>query len=127
MKLLLDTKEFLLYVTDESRLSEPVKHALRCRDNEVFVSVVTCWELAVKQGIGKLSLPEDAARFVPRERSRHLFSPLPLDESDVSVLSRLPSVHRDPFDRMLICQAISRGLTLVTSDSLVLQYPVSVL
>jgi PIN domain nuclease of toxin-antitoxin system len=69
-------------------------------------------------------LPSDASSYVPAERQRHLIEPLPLDEIAVLALSRLPALHRDPFDRMLVCQSITHGMTLVTPDREIRQYPV---
>jgi PIN domain nuclease of toxin-antitoxin system len=76
---------------------------------------------------GKLPLPQPPAQFVPQQREKHLIAPLVLDEAAVAELSGLPGLHRDPFDRRLICQAKAHGLTLASSDSLVRQYPVALL
>jgi PIN domain nuclease of toxin-antitoxin system len=71
--------------------------------------------------------PQPPAQFVPQQREKHLISPLALDEAAVAQLSDLPGLHRDPFDRMLVCQAQAHHLTLASSDSLVRQYPVALL
>jgi PIN domain nuclease of toxin-antitoxin system len=81
----------------------------------------------VKHSLGKLTLPASPAQFIPLQREKHLIVPLSLDESAVAQLNSLPVLHRDPFDRMLICQALAHGLTLASSDLLVRQYPVAVL
>jgi PIN domain nuclease of toxin-antitoxin system len=91
------------------------------------LSTVSFWEISLKHSIGKLSLPQPPAQFVPQQREKHLLASLGLDEASVSQLSALPNLHRDPFDRMLICQAQAHGLTLASSDSLVRQYPVALL
>lgn len=95
--------------------------------NEVFLSVVSFWEISLKHSLGKLALPQTPAEFVLSERERHLIAPLALDEAAVTQLSGLPRLHRDPFDRMLICQAIAHSLTLASSNALVRQYPISLL
>ena len=92
--------------------------------NQVWLSAVSTWEIALKHALGRLSLPEPPGRFVPRERERHGFASLALDEQSTLHLPRLPPLHKDPFDRMLACQAIEHGLGLVTPDRLITQYPV---
>ena len=127
MKILLDTCEFLWLVTGDTKLSSSVAAAVRDPQNQVFLSTVSFWEISVKHSLGKLTLPASPAQFIPLQREKHLIVPLSLDESAVAQLSSLPTLHRDPFDRMLICQALAHGLTLASSDSLVRQYPVAVL
>lgn len=125
MRLLLDTCTFLWLVRNDSQLSSAAA-ALFCNPaNEVYLSAVSVWEIAVKHQLGKLPLADAPSRYVPRERLRHGISPLPLDEGDTLMLDRLPPVHADPFDRLLICQAIQRGLTLLTPDPQIHRYPVA--
>lgn len=100
---------------------------LASADNSVSFSVVSFWEIVVKFRIGKLPLPEAPSTYVPRQRKRHRIAELPLHGEAVSHLEKLPAHHRDPFDRMLVCQAIEAGLTLVTSDPLIQAYPVKTL
>lgn len=92
----------------------------------MLLSVVSVWEISVKHSLGKLALPTPLDRFISTQRELHGISVLPLDERAVFHLHKLPSLHRDPFDRMLICQAIEHGLVLVTVDEAVRRYPVSV-
>lgn len=127
MQLLLDTCEFLWLVTGDSRLSSKVAGAVVDSGNTVFLSTVSFWEIAVKHGLGKLVLPESASTFVPRMRSDHRIESLELTETAVARLSDLPALHRDPFARMLVCQALAHGLTLASSDPLVRRYPVPLL
>ena len=127
MRILLDTCEFLWFVSGDTKLSPQVASAVRDPQNQVFLSTVSFWEISLKHGLGKLPLPQSPAQFVPLQREKHLIAPLALDEAAVGKLSGLPSLHRDPFDRMLICQAQAHGLTLASSDSLVRQYPVAFL
>jgi PIN domain nuclease of toxin-antitoxin system len=127
MKILLDTCEFLWLVTGDAKLSTSVAAAVRDPQNQVFLSVVSVWEISLKHSLGKLPLPQPAAQFVPLQRAKHLLAPLALDEAAVAQLSSLPALHRDPFDRMLVCQAQAHGLTLASSDSLVRQYPIALL
>jgi PIN domain nuclease of toxin-antitoxin system len=127
MRILLDTCEFLWLVAGDTKLSPLVATAVRDPQNTVFLSAVSFWEICVKHSLGKLPLPQPPAQFVPQQRDKHLIAPLVLDEAAVAQLSGLPGLHRDPFDRMLICQAMAHGLTLASSDSLVRQYPVALL
>jgi len=90
----------------------------------VYYSSVSAWEIAIKYGLGRLPLPESPGRFIPFQRKQHGIEPLSVDEESALHLSRLPPLHRDPFDRMLICQAIVHGLVMLTADELVNQYPV---
>ncbi len=88
------------------------------------LSAVSAWELSVKHGLGKLPLPSTLDRFVAEERERHGIATLPLNERAVFHLHKLPQLHRDPFDRMLICQAIEHDCVLFTPDPLIIQYPI---
>lgn len=92
--------------------------------NEVYLSPVSAWEITIKHLRGRLPLPEPPQRFVPAQRKAHGIGTFPLDEEAVLHLSRLPAHHKDPFDRMLICQAIAHGLTILTPDPLITRYPV---
>jgi PIN domain nuclease of toxin-antitoxin system len=127
MKILLDTCEFPWLVTGDAKLSAAVASAVRDPQNQVFLSAVSFWEISLKHSLGKLPLPQPPAQFIPLQREKHLIAPLVLDETAVAQWSALPALHRDPFDRMLVCQALAHGLTLASSDSLVRQYPVALL
>jgi PIN domain nuclease of toxin-antitoxin system len=126
VKLLLDTCTFLWAVSEPARLSARAQQLLVDPANDVFLSSVSAWEIGVKYGLGQLRLDQAPERYVPAEREAHGFDPLPLDEESVLHVARLPALHRDPFDRMLVCQAIVHGLALVTPDALVNQYPARV-
>jgi PIN domain nuclease of toxin-antitoxin system len=92
--------------------------------NEVYLSSVSAWEINVKYRLGKLSLPLPPDKFIPKERKRHMITQLDLSEQDIFHLLKLPTPHKDPFDRMLVCQAIEHSLTILTPDPLVTQYPI---
>jgi PIN domain nuclease of toxin-antitoxin system len=127
MKLLLDTHAFLWYISSNPRLSRYASDAIRDKSNEVYLSVVSVWEALVKYQIGKLALPAAADEYLEASRIAHRITDLALDRRSVSQLLSLPRHHRDPFDRMLICQALAHQLTIVTNDELFRLYPVSVL
>ena len=123
VKLLLDTCTFLWIASSPAVVPPNVLQQFRNPENDVFLSAASSWEIAIKHGLGRLVLPEPPERFVPAEREAHGIAPLPIDEESTLHLSRLPALHRDPFDRLLVSQAIVHGLTIVTPDPLVTQYP----
>jgi PIN domain nuclease of toxin-antitoxin system len=127
MRLLLDTHVFLWYISADPQLPAAFQNAIRDPANAVFLSAASVWEAVIKHALGKLPLPEAPAEYLPRQRVAHRISPLPIEEGAFVHLASLPSLHRDPFDRMLIAQALQHGLTLVTVDDAVLAYPVPVL
>jgi len=124
MRLLLDTCTFLWISTDAPELSTRARELFVDPGNEVYLSSVSTWEIAIKYALGRLPLPEPPERFIPDQRKRHGIEPLPLDEEATLHLVRLPELHKDPFDRMLICQAIVHGLVILSPDELICQYPV---
>ncbi len=124
MKVLLDTCAFLWITTDAKELSENARQIFRNPKNEMFLSSVSVWEIMVKNGIGKLPLPSPAEEFIASQRIKHEIETLPLTEKSIFHLKTLPKHHQDPFDRMLICQAIEHDLTILTCDGFIVQYPV---
>lgn len=124
MKLLLDTCAFLWLIRKQPQASRAARALFANADNEVYLSSVSAWEIAVKHRLGKLPLGDIPVRYVPTEREKHGVAPLVLTEADTLVLDKLPILHHDPFDRMLICQAIANQMTILTPDPLISQYPV---
>jgi PIN domain nuclease of toxin-antitoxin system len=124
LRLLLDTCTFLWIVAGDRELSDSARRLFADAGNEVYLSAVSAWEISVKHGMGRLPLPRPPSLFVPHERARHGIGAFPLQEDAALAVHRLPPLHRDPFDRMLICQAIAGGMTILTPDALIAQYPV---
>lgn len=124
MRILLDTHIFLWLISGDVQLSTNVQDAIRNPDNEVYLSAVSVWEAIVKYQLGKLPLPEHPETYLPRQRDLHQIKSLDLDESSVIELAKLPPLHRDPFDRMLICQALKDSLTIATVDAVVRAYAI---
>jgi PIN domain nuclease of toxin-antitoxin system len=124
MKCLLDTCTFLWIISGSNELSPRARALFVDSANDVLLSAVSVWELSVKHALGKLPLPVPIERFLVEQRERHGIVTLPLDEQAVLHLHKLPALHRDPFDRMLICQAIEHDCLLLTPDPLIAQYPV---
>jgi len=124
LKLLLDTCTFLWIVGDEPDLSDTARRLFSVQANEVYLSAVSSWEIAVKHRLGRLQLDKPPDEYVPHFRKKHFILPLSLEEQATLQLSKLPDHHRDPFDRMLICQALYHGLVLLTPDHEIRKYPV---
>ncbi len=124
MNLLLDTATFLWVITDDPELSPRARELFVDSANEVYLSSVSAWEIAIKYSLGRLPLPEPPERLIPFQRQQHGIESLQLEEDSALHLTRLPPLHKDPFDRMLVCQAIVHGLVILTPDALVNQYPV---
>jgi PIN domain nuclease of toxin-antitoxin system len=127
MKLLLDTHVFLWFISGDERLPEDKREYIRDPENDIYLSVVSIWEAIIKYQLGKLQLPEPPEKYLPLQRERHEILSLALDEASVSYLSQLPSIHRDPFDRMLICQSNIHHLPILTVDDVIRKYSVQIL
>ena len=123
MRLLLDTCTFLWLITDAPDLSATVRARFTDPANEIFLSAASAWEIGIKWKRGRLPLPQPPTSFVADQREAHGITPLAIDEESALHVTRLPDLHRDPFDRMLVSQAIVHGLVLLTPDPLVTQYP----
>ncbi|MFF4247646.1 type II toxin-antitoxin system VapC family toxin [Streptomyces sp. NPDC001822] len=122
MKLLLDTHVALWWLNASPELSDDLKVILRT-EADVYLSAATPWEIAIKQELGKLKGEADLA-----ERARDLqFKGLPITAEHGVKAGRLPPLHRDPFDRILVAQAQTEGLTVVTRDKWIPQYDVPVM
>lgn len=124
MRLLLDTHAFLWWVGDAPELSAKARAAIGKADNPCFVSLASCWEMAIKASLGKLTLAQPVERFVPEQIAANGFQLLAIDFRHVGRVESLPFHHRDPFDRLLVAQAISEKLTLVSADASLSAYGV---
>jgi PIN domain nuclease of toxin-antitoxin system len=120
MRLLLDTHVILWWLDDSPLLSQKARSAIADPDNLVYVSAVSLWEIVLKRGLGKLALPDHWEQALMDEPFRRL----PVTWEHALGLARLPEIHRDPFDRLLLAQAAIEGLMLVTQDEAVLRYEV---
>ena len=120
MKVLLDTHVLVWWLMDARELGKEARAAIGTPTNVIFVSAVSVWELRIKEALGKVKLPPDFAEVLGAQP----FEPLAMTMAHAHALRQLPMHHRDPFDRMLICQARSDGLTLLTHDEVMGQYDV---
>ena len=108
-------------------MSSRAREAFADPANEAFLSAASAWEIAVKHRLGKLPLPAIPHEFVPEQRAAHGIEALPVDEEAALHVAKLPDLHPDPFDRMLVAQAILGGLVLLTPDESIRRYPVRTL
>ena len=120
MTLLLDTHVLLWWLDDPGRLSKAAREAIRDGANPVYVSAAVAWEIAIKKALGKLDAPDDLEAAMGANR----FRPLPITFRHAMAVRSLPDHHRDPFDRMLIAQALHEGFHLVNRDLEIAKYPV---
>lgn len=122
MRLLLDTHAFLWWIGDDPRLPDRARSAIGNGANEVFFSVVSAWEIAIKTGLGRVEVPQSLEDFVTEQVRVNGFEVLPVHLRHALAVSSLPALHRDPFDRMLVAQGMQEGLTLVTGDAEIARY-----
>ena len=122
MKLLLDTHLLLWAAGEPKRLSKQARTLIDNPDNELLFSAASLWEVAIKRGLGREDFKVDA-RLLRRGLLDNGYSELPIISDHVVATESLPPIHKDPFDRVLVAQATVEGITLLTIDSLVSQYP----
>jgi len=122
VKLLLDTHAFLWWVRDDDSLGTKARKTIANERNECFLSIASCWEMAIKKSLGNLKIPEPVDRFVAEQVAVNRFSILPMDLRHVSHVSRLAFHHRDPFDRLLAAQATEEGMAIVSADPIFQKY-----
>jgi len=122
VRLLLDTHAFLWWVADAPELSPRARAAIGDAGNACFFSAASCWEMAVKISIGKLEIAGTVERFVPHHLSVNGIQELPVEIRHAAGVARLPFHHRDPFDRLLACQAIEEDLAIVSADRIFRRY-----
>jgi PIN domain nuclease of toxin-antitoxin system len=115
-----------LWITDDARLSDRARRSIAAKTQAVFLSAASGWEILLKAGLGRLTFLQDPERFVPEQVAANAFEVLPVHLHHVLRIHSLPRLHRDPFDRVLVAQALSERMTLVSGDPQIAQYPVDV-
>ena len=123
MKLLLDTNVLIWAASSPDRLSSQARDAISKAENEVFISAAATWEMTIKHSLGKLELPLPLDQWIQAARGSLRADELPITIADSLAVADLPATHADPFDRIMIAQCQRIGLTLVTHDSRIRQYP----
>ena len=124
MRLLLDTHAFLWWLAGSERLSPVARRAIAVEANEKLVSAASAWEITTKHRLGKLPLPAEFVADIGAAIADEGFEELPITVNDAARAGSLPGLHRDPFDRMIIAQSLSRDLTLISTEQLFDQYGV---
>ena len=123
MNLLIDTHILLWWLSDHTHLSKKSIQLIADTRNNLYLSTAALWEMAIKESLGKLELPQ----YFEFTLVSQGFQDLPVKKAHVRQLSQLPLIHRDPFDRIQIAQAITEGMTLISADTVFKQYPVTVI
>jgi PIN domain nuclease of toxin-antitoxin system len=126
-RLLLDTHVFLWWISDSSNLTAAARLAIADADNVCYLSMASCWEMAIKSSLGKLKLARPVERFVSEQLGANNFTLLNIELRHTAKVEKLPFHHRDPFDRLLIAQAITEKLIIVAADSAFSDYGVKLL
>ncbi|NET57101.1 MAG: type II toxin-antitoxin system VapC family toxin [Symploca sp. SIO2E6] len=127
MQALLDTNAFLFWTINDLKLSSAARNLISNQQNEIFFSIVSAWEIVIKAQTGKLSLPDSPEIYIPSRVSYYGFTPLSITMKDVLQIWHLETHHNDPFDRLLIAQAIVKKLPIITADSKFSLYDVTII
>lgn len=124
MRVLIDTECWLWWLLEPERLNGRALELFESRKHPLWLSAASAWEIAIKVGLKKLSLPGPAEAYVPERLARDDISGLPVQHAHALHVSALPAHHQDPFDRLLIAQARLERFTLLTADPVLLAYPI---
>lgn len=124
MRVLLDTHTFLCWIQGADGLSPAARRTIADARSECWFSIASAWEMAIKMAMGRLKLPGDLDRFLPEQLAGNGFQALPITVKHVSRVAALPFHHRDPFDRLLVAQALEEGLAVVSADKSFSKYKV---
>ena len=126
MRILIDTHAFLWYITDDDQLGKDAEKIISDGDNDVLLSVGSLWEIAIKHGLGKLTLEHPFGELMPRQLAVNNIEAFPITLPHLTAYVALPLHHRDPFDRLIIAQAQSENLPVVSKDAAFADYDVDV-
>ena len=127
MKLLLDTHIFIWWDSSPDKLKPSTLDIINNTENQIYLSLVSLWELQIKNQLGKLSLNRPLKNLIEDQVQNNELKILPIQQNHIFELNQLPLIHKDPFDRLLIAQCLQEKLVLVTQDSLLSKYQISVL
>ncbi len=125
MKYLLDTHIFLWWITDNIKLQRSTRDLISDKDNKLFLSSASLWEIMIKSKLNKIDMPENPKIYLKKQVEINSINILNITMEHSLETFDLPEIHKDPFDRMLIAQARVEKLTIVTSDSFIKQYDVN--
>ena len=124
---MLDTHAFLWWINDDTRLSEAAREVISDGGRELLFSAASGWEMAIKIGLGKLNVTGPLSSYLPARLLENGIGVLPVSLRHAMGVTELPNYHRDPFDRLLVAQAMAEDLTVLTADPLVTRYPIQII
>ncbi len=127
MRALLDTNTFLWFISGNDKLSDAAKIFIADFNNELILSTASLWEIAIKVSIGKLELLQPYDKLMPQQLDENDISVLPITLKHMTKLIELPFHHRDPFDRLIIAQALREEIPVISSDTIFSDYPVKLI
>lgn len=126
MRYLLDTHAFLWFVSDDDKLSSNAKLIIQDGNNEIYFSAASAWEMSIKAKLGRLKFETNLESFIIEQLTANSFSPLAITISHSLYTEKLPQIHKDPFDRMIISQSKVENMILMTGDKQIRKYDVSI-
>lgn len=126
MRYLLDTHAFLWFISDDRRLSKNASAVMSDRSNELYFSSASAWEISIKTGLGRLSIQDEMKSFLLAQLSENGIFPLSITIPHAAHISKLPGIHKDPFDRILIAQSVIEDMPLLSRDRTMRKYDVNV-
>ncbi len=127
MRVLLDTHVFLWFITDDRRLSSRAREIMEDPENDLLLSIASLWEIAIKASLGKLTLARPFGELMPHELAENAIEILPIRLDHLTTLTSLPFHHRDPFDRLIVAQAVVEEMPVLSGDSAFSRYPARLL
>jgi len=127
MRALIDTSAFLWSISDSDKLSDNARQVIADFESELFISVASLWEIAIKTSLGKLELLLPFDRLIPEQLEQNAIAVLPIEVHHLSRIIGLPFHHRDPFDRLIIAQSLAEQLPVITKDAAFSQYPIQLI
>lgn len=126
MRYLLDTHAFLWWILADPRISPRAAAIIQDHANEIWFSAASAWEIAIKAQLGRITFEDDLVECIPRQVVANGFKHLPIQAKHALQVARLPPLHRDPFDRMLVAQALVEQMVLLSADQAIAKYDVTV-
>ena len=127
MRVLLDTSSFLWFIAGSDRLSINAQNIIVDQNNDLFLSTVSLWEIAIKVSIGKLELLQSFDKLIPDQLHKNDIHTLSMELNHLSELIQLPFHHRDPFDRLIIAQSMTEAMPVISSDPAFKMYPIEII
>jgi|SRR3972149_4651817 len=122
MEVIIDTHIFLWFINGDKKLKKTHKEIIELKDNTIYLSVASIWECVIKEQIGKIKFPEKPSKYLSQKRMLHQIESLDISEKTIYNIEGLPLLHKDPFDRIIIAQALENNYKILTEDKQILDY-----